>query len=286
MSTDLSKHIHTSPESIPSFLSFLAKQVSAALFGILLLAAIIASRFLWPENAWLSRYDALVIFAVGTQIALIATRLETWEEAKVIALFHLTGTVMEIFKLAQGSWDYPETGVLEVGGVPLFTGFMYAAIGSYIARAIRIFEIRIAPYPPLWLTFALAALIYGNFFAHHYTLDIRLGLFAATLILFWHSILTWNHAGRARRIRLPLAALAVAFLVWIAENVGTFTQTWTYAGQGAFDLVSLRMLGSWYLLLYVALVTVTLVSREALGDQDPPPTENLRKKADAAARAR
>jgi uncharacterized membrane protein YoaT (DUF817 family) len=32
--------------------------------------------------------------------------------------------------------------------------------------------------------------------------------------------------------------------IWVAENVGTFTQTWAYPGQGQFDLVSLGKLGS------------------------------------------
>ncbi|MEM9320869.1 MAG: DUF817 domain-containing protein [Pseudomonadota bacterium] len=270
--------LHTQPQDhvgpVHKIFRFLAAQASAALFGILLMGAIIATRFWYPDWAPVTRYDALVIFAVGTQIALIALKLETLREALVIAIFHAVGTAMEVFKLAQGSWDYPETGVLELGGVPLFTGFMYAAIGSYIARSMRIFEIRVTPYPPFWVTLVLAVLIYGNFYAHHYLPDIRLGLFAATILLFWRTQLYGRLSpGPERRIWLPLAALATAILVWIAENVGTFTQTWTYPGQGQFDLVSLRMLGSWYLLLYVSFVTVTLVFRENLGL-----AENLRHK--------
>jgi uncharacterized membrane protein YoaT (DUF817 family) len=53
----------------------------------------------------------------------------------VIAIFHLVGTVMEVFKTAHGSWIYPEPSLLRIGGVPLFSGFMYACIGSYLARA-------------------------------------------------------------------------------------------------------------------------------------------------------
>ena len=111
-------------------------------------------------------------------------RLETWEEARVILLFHLTGTAMEWFKVHAGSWGYPEPGLFKLMGVPLFSGFMYASVGSYIARVIRIFDMRFAPYPPLWLTFVLAVAIYVNFFAHHFLPDIRLPLFAATLVLY------------------------------------------------------------------------------------------------------
>ena len=42
------------------------------------------------------------------------------------------------------------------------------------------------------------------------------------------------------------------------------------AGQGdGFELVGLSKMGSWYLLLYVSFVTVTLVSREALNAPAP-----------------
>jgi hypothetical protein len=68
--------------------------------------------------------------------------------------------------------------------VPLFSGFMYAAVGSYIARIQRIFDIRVRHYPPLWTTWVLAAAIYVNFFAHHWLPDIRLGLFVLTAVLF------------------------------------------------------------------------------------------------------
>ena len=72
---------------------------------------------------------------------------------------------------------------------------------------------------------------------------------------------------------LPLAAALASLALWIAENVGTATGTWLYSGQLPGQLVSLGKLGSWYLLLYVSFVTVTLVSRRALGG--PPPTAQI-----------
>ena len=68
-------------------------------------------------------------------------------------------------------------------------------------------------------------------------------------------------------MRLPLAALLSSFFLWVAENVGTGTGTWIYAGQGALDLVSFAKMGSWYLLLYVSFATVTLVYRDVLYDR-------------------
>lgn len=63
---------------------------------------------------------------------------------------------------------------------------------------------------------------------------------------------------------LPLAAFLSSFALWVAENVGTATGTWLYSGQMPGQAVNLAKLGSWYLLLYVAFVTVTVVSRAAL----------------------
>lgn len=175
---------------IYEFLRFGIKQGWACLFGGLLCALLIGSYLFYPAQAMLSRYDMLILAAVMIQVALLALRMETWEEAKVIALFHVVGTAMEIFKTAVGSWIYPEVSLLRIAGVPLFTGFMYASIGSYIARVWRLFDFRFTRYPGTGATLLLAAAIYMNFFTHHYVVDIRLGLFAATALLFGR---TWVH---------------------------------------------------------------------------------------------
>lgn len=166
------------------FLWFGLKQGWACLFGGLMLALIVGTWLVWPDDAAVSRYDFLVVGAVLIQAAMLAFRLESWEEARVIFLFHVAGTIMELFKTAHGSWVYPEDSLLRIGAVPLFSGFMYAAVGSYIARVQRIFHIRVRHYPPLWTTWVLAAAIYVNFFAHHWLPDVRIALFAGTALLF------------------------------------------------------------------------------------------------------
>jgi len=80
--------------------------------------------------------------AILIQLLMLLFKLETWEEARIILIFHIVGTVMEIFKTHMGSWIYPEPSVLRIMGVPLFSGFMYACVGSYIARVWRIFDFR------------------------------------------------------------------------------------------------------------------------------------------------
>ena len=252
------------PGPLAEFVMFGLKQGWACLFGALMLAGLILSDAIWSDTWALARYDALVLYAIALQVLFLACKLETIAEARVILLFHITGTAMEIFKVQAGSWAYPEEALLKLWGVPLFSGFMYAAVGSYMARVIRIFDMRFAPFPPFWVTALLGAAIYVNFFAHHFLPDIRVILFAATIVLFIRTRIWFRIGTRDYWMPLPLAAFFTSFFLWVAENVGTHTGTWVYAGSTGLDWVSLSKLGSWYLLLYVSFVTVTLVMRDAL----------------------
>lgn len=252
------------PVALAEFTMFVAKQAWAALFGILFILALILTALAWDATWALARYDALLIFAVLTQGAFLALRFESWSEARVIALFHVVGTVMEIFKIHMGSWSYPEPGLVKLWGVPLFSGFMYACVGSYMARVIRVFSMTFAPYPAPWVPTLLAGVIYANFFAHHWLPDIRWGLFAATVVIFARTRIWFWIGERPYWMPLPLAALLASFFLWLAENVGTFTGTWAYQGQATWEIVGIAKLGSWYLLLYVSFFLVTLVFADAL----------------------
>ncbi len=254
------------PRAVAEFTMFTLKQAWASLFGALLLVGMILSARIWQTDWSLARYDALLIYALALQVLFLATGMESWREARVILLFHLTGTAMEIFKVNAGSWGYPGDGILKLWGVPLFSGFMYAAVGSFMARVIRLFDMRFAPYPPFWTTLVLATAIYVNFFAHHFLPDIRLALFAATVLLFARTRIWFRIADSWYWMPLPLAAFLSSFFLWLAENIGTGTKTWLYSGQSSHQMVSLAKMGSWYLLLYVSFVTVTLVLRDALSE--------------------
>ncbi len=252
------------PLWLAEFVMFVLKQGWACLFGALMLAGLLISDAVWSDTWHVARYDALLIYAIAIQVSFLALRLETWREVRVIALFHLTGTAMELFKVNAGSWAYPEPALFKLWGVPLFSGFMYASVGSYMARVIRIFDMRFAPYPPFPLTIALAAAIYINFFAHHFLPDVRFVLFAATVLLFWRTWIWFRIGDNDYRMPLPLAAFLSSIFLWVAENVGTGTGTWVYAGTTGLDWVRFAKMGSWYLLLYVSFATVTLVYRDAL----------------------
>ncbi|MEL6862329.1 MAG: DUF817 domain-containing protein [Pseudomonadota bacterium] len=244
------------------FLVFGIKQAWACLFGGLLIAAIMLTHQFYPSDAALSRYDFLFLYAVGVQVLFLITRLERPQEALVIFIFHTVGTAMEVFKTQAGSWTYPEASLLRIGEVPLFSGFMYAAVGSYFARVSRVFDFKWQAYPRLIFTFVLAAGIYINFFSHHFIVDIRYGLFALTGLLFWRTrvhyrVWRWQH-----QMPLLVGFFLVSLFIWFAENIATFAQIWLYPDQAdGWQIVSLQKLGSWYLLMIVSWVLVTLVHR-------------------------
>lgn len=239
---------------------FFAKQAWACVFGALLLAVILAGRLWYPDDALVARNDALTIAAVLIQVGMIAGGLETRRELWVIVLFHLTGTAMEIFKTGAGSWMYDSGGVLRIAEVPLFSGFMYAAVGSYMVRVYRLFDIRFARYPPVWATAVLAAAIYANFFLHHFWWDARWVLLLGVLALWVPTVL---HARVWRsRLQVPLLAAfaGVAGVIYLAENISTWAGAWLYPNQvDGWEPVSLSKLSSWFLLMIISVVLVTVV---------------------------
>lgn len=244
------------------FVVFGLKQGWACLFGGALLALLIATRILWPQDAALARYDFLFLAALALQGTLLATKLEQPAEAVVIFLFHVVGTAMELFKTDAGSWIYPEDNFFRIAGVPLYSGFMYAAVGSYLARVTRIFDMRYSHYPPLAPTVVLAAAIYLNFFTHHFVADVRWLLFAAAGALYFRTWVYFRVFRFTHRMPLLVGFLLVALFIWFAENVGTWSRAWLYPGQEAgWTPVSIHKLGAWYLLMIISFVLVTLVHR-------------------------
>jgi uncharacterized membrane protein YoaT (DUF817 family) len=257
------------------FLCFGIKQAWACLFGGCMVALLLVSALYWPREASFARYDALTLAALAIQVVLIACRMETRREAVVIFVFHVVGTAMEVFKTAMGSWTYPEASLLRIGGVPLFTGFMYAAIGSYIARAWRLFDFQFTAHPPLWSGMALAAAIYVNFFTHHYVMDARPLLFLAMALLFGRTWIHFRVRQAYRRMPLLLGLCLVSLFIWLAENAGTFARAWVYPAQkDGWQLVAPAKMGAWLLLMTISYVLVWAVQPclrvwQAGGSQKP-----------------
>ena len=207
--------------------------------------------------------DALLAWCLAVTLVLWLVGWESGREVAVIFGFHLVGLALELFKVRQGSWSYPDTGHAAVGGVPLYSGFMYAAVGSYVCQAWRRFDLRITGYRPR-ATAGVAGLVYLNFFTSHVTWDVRLPLALALLVVTRR---TWVHftVGR-RRYAMPLALSfgLIGFFLWVAENAATWLRAWQYPSQeSVWTLVHAAKLGSWSLLVVVSIVLVAGVkSRE------------------------
>jgi uncharacterized membrane protein YoaT (DUF817 family) len=247
--------------ALHELICFGLKQASACLFGGCMVSLLWLTWAFYPRDVLLPRYDFLTLAALAIQCVLIATRLESRDEAKVILMFHAVGTLMEVFKTSVGSWIYPEASFLHIGGVPLFSGFMYASIGSYIARAWRLFDFRFTNHPPFVATVWLAIAIYVNFFTHHFLPDLRVFLFAAVAVLFGRTWVYFRIRQVHRRMPLLLGFVLVATFIWFAENIGTFTAAWRYPAQRhAWSMVPLSKLGAWLLLMIISYMMVSAIA--------------------------
>lgn len=240
------------------FWFFGLKEARACLFAGLFFIAFA----LMPRDglAGLSRYDALLIFALLVQAWMLAFGIETFDEFKAVMCFHLIGFALEVFKTSGsiGAWAYPGPGYSKLLGVPLFTGFMYAAVGSYLIQAWRLLDLRVERHPPYWMAALLSLAIYLNFFTHHAVLDVRWYLAAFVLGLYARTVVVFRPLDRERRMPLPLAFLLIGFFLWLAENVGTFFGLWRYPDQwAAWTLVAIGKWSSWALLVIMTFTIVT-----------------------------
>lgn len=239
-------------------LYFGLKEARACLFVGLFFAAV----FLVPRPGLLGlpRYDVLLVLALAIQAWMVRARLETLDELKAISVFHLVGFALEVFKTSGGirSWTYPDFAYTKLFGVPLFAGFMYAAVGSYIIQAWRLLDLRVEHHPPHWMAALVAAAIYANFFTHHYIGDYRWYLAACALGLYARASVVFRPLDRERRMPLLLSFVLIGFFIWLAENISTFFGVWKYPDQlGAWSAVHVGKWSSWSLLV---VMTFTIVA--------------------------
>ena len=254
---------------IIEFFVFGLKQARAAIFAGSFLFLLIISNHI--PLFGLARYDFLFIAAVLIQIVLYYTKLETKDEVKVIFLFHIIGLVLELYKTSVfvGSWSYPEAGFLKIATVPLYSGFMYAAVGSYISQSWKVMKLEMKHYDHYLLSVVLCALIYINFFTNHFIYDFRLFLIAAVFVLFWRTRVYFTVIEKRRWMPLPLAFVLIAFFIWIAENIGTYVGAWQYPNQiHTWNVVSTQKVTSWFLMVIISFILVAYLKhykRDVLG---------------------
>jgi uncharacterized membrane protein YoaT (DUF817 family) len=247
---------------IHEFLVFGFKELAACVFaGSFLLLLVISGYIAIPG---LPRYDFLFLGAIAIQLALIGARLETWREVAVLSLFHALGMGLELFKTspAVASWSYPEPAFFRIGTVPLYSGFMYAAVASYIMQAWRIFDLRMTPFPSRWLAVGLSIAIYANFFSNHYIVDLRWPLALAVLAGFWRTRVYFTVTENERSMPLILAFALTGFFIWIAENIATFFGAWVYPHQEQqWAIVGPNKISSWVLLVIISIIIVAALKQ-------------------------
>lgn len=208
----------------------------------------------------LARYDFLFLAAIALQAILYFTKIETGDEVKTIFLFHIIGLCLELFKTnpAVASWSYPEDAFFKIATVPLYSGFMYAAVGSYIAQAWRIFDLQLTDIPPYRWSVILGVAIYINFFTNHFIYDIRYILIPIIFFLYWKTRVRFTVLpGKQRSIPLNAAFLLIAFFIWIAENISTYLGAWQYPDQvHVWNVVSTNKITSWFLMVIISFIIV------------------------------
>lgn len=242
---------------ICEFLVFGLKQAAACVFaGSFLFLLAISGHVSIPG---LARYDFLFLSAIAIQLVLVAVRLENWREVAVLSLFHLIGMGLELFKTSPTvrSWSYPEPAFFHLKTVPLYSGFMYASVASYIMQAWRLMQVRLTAFPSFPLAVGLCAAIYANFFTNHCMLDLRWPLAACVLLLFRRTQVRFTVTVSERRMPLALSFLLIAFFIWVAENIATYFGAWQYPHQKRqWAIVGPTKISSWMLLVIISFIIV------------------------------
>ncbi|WP_373297744.1 DUF817 domain-containing protein [Streptomyces lavendofoliae] len=240
---------------------FTLLQVRCCAFAVALLGGIAASRAL-PELP-VARYD--LVFGYGVLLTLAASRMgwESRRDTLVVAACHVVGLLFELVKVRLGSWSYPEDAVTKIAGVPLYGGFMYAAVASYLCRAWHLFELRFTGYRAT-ATALVAAAVYANFLTHHWGPDLRWPLAVAMVGVTAGAWVGFTVGPRRYRMPLAVSFVLIGFFLWVAENAATYAGAWSYPHQlGGWQPVGLTKFGAWALLISVTFVLTERVKGRA-----------------------
>ncbi|GGH19265.1 DUF817 domain-containing protein [Paenibacillus segetis] len=236
----------------------------SCIFPVIIFSTLGLTKFI--EIPGIARYDLILIICLLAQIGMVLFKLETLDELKVICMFHVIGLGLEIFKVHMGSWAYPEEGWSKVFGVPLYSGFMYASVASYICQAWRRFDLHITGWPKTIFTVMLSTAIYLNFFTHHYIGDYRWILIGLLLIVFFRTWVNFTLSGTTLRMPMTLAFFLIGFFIWIAENISTFLGAWRYPNQEhIWRVVHLGKISSWFLLVVITMIIVAQLKHVKAG---------------------
>jgi len=259
--------------------SFAYQEAASCFFPGLIFAFLLLTRLV--EIPFLSRYDFLLLVSIAIQAWMVwGIKIETVDELKTITLFHAIAMAMEIYKVNMGSWSYPGDAYTKVLGVPMFAGFMYASVASYITQAWRRLHLRLENFPASWVNWLFVISTYGNFYTNHFVYDFRWFIIAGMFVVYWRTRIYFSvyppfaHAGHSKTSQadstpaptfwMPvlLGFFMVGLFVWFGENIGTFLSAWQYPNQaGGWQLVPPSKLSSWFLLFIVSFLLIAQLKR-------------------------
>ncbi|CAN5484949.1 DUF817 domain-containing protein [soil metagenome] len=244
---------------------------------------------------YLPRYDVILIACLVVQFIMVKSKLETYDELKVISLFHVIGLCLEWYKIKMGSWSYPEPALSKIAGVPLYSGFMYASVASYICQAWKRLSLRFINWPSEKMSYGLGIFIYANFFTHHFVPDFRWLIIVLIFYAFrkawvaftvnahpisnfilqfafpqknklalvpiysppYKKISTRHTAVKQYRIPLIAGFILIGFFIWLAENISTYFGAWQYPDQHLhWKMVHISKISSWFLLVIISIILV------------------------------
>jgi uncharacterized membrane protein YoaT (DUF817 family) len=240
---------------IKQLTDFTIKEALSCIFPVSIFAALAVTQVIHIPGV--HRYDLMLLICIGVQAAMVITKLETLDELKVISVFHIFGLCLEIFKVHNGCWSYPGAAVSKVFDVPLYSGFLYASVGSYICQAWRRLDLHLINWPAKAYVWWLGCVIYANFFSEHFIPDLRFILMPLVLLVFRKTRIRFTVAGVYRSMPIPLGFLLTGFFVWIAENISTRLHGYQYPNQAhAWSMVHSSKITSWFLLVIISFICV------------------------------
>jgi uncharacterized membrane protein YoaT (DUF817 family) len=236
------------------FFIFVYQEALSCLFPVLVFSMLAVSHLF---AGFIPRYDFMLIACLLIQACMYYTKIETRDEVLVICIFHLLGLMMELFKVHIGSWAYPGFAYTKLLGVPLYSGFMYASVASYMCQAWRRLNLQILNWPHHNIARFIGALIYLNFFTNHFIIDVRYFIGLLILYYFRRSVVEFCLGDKVYRMPTILSFLLIGFFIWLAENIATSLGAWKYAYQHkTWTMVNYQKISSWGFLVIVSFIIV------------------------------
>ena len=239
-----------------AFADFFLDEVRSSIFALGLFLGLALSHLPLP----LARYDFLLLWCLGLQAWTIRSGRERGREIVIVAAFHLLGLGLEAYKVRHGSWSYPEPALTKVLAVPLYSGFMYASVASYMLQAKRVMRLELAGMPSRWVLVVGLVAVYANFLMARLFGDVRWWIVLLLVAALWRARAVFDYG--AGRVRMPviLALALIGGFVFLAENLCTALGAWVYPHQASgWRPVKAGKIVSWILMSTVAFLAITLM---------------------------